>query len=350
MIGLNSDRVELHLATALKDAGVDLYAITEPSSIAEKLCLHRDIPFSTHHFRSRVDARAIRLYRRLLKEEKPDIFHCLTNRALSNALLATRRGDSPKIVAYRGTMGHLHRLDPASWLSYLHPRVDAIICVSDAVRRYLKTFNLPDHRLTVIWKGHDPAWYDAPAPRSVLHEFGIPADAVVVCLLGNIRPVKGADVLLQAFQDIRPNENIHLLLIGEVRDKRIARQKGRHPCVHFLGYRSDAARLAGACDIATMPSVEREGLPKAIIEAMVQGIPAVVTNVGGMPELVQHGISGIVVPPRDPAALREAFRTLAADAALRRQYGIHANARIEGPFQFRHTVEKTLTLYRKLLS
>lgn len=347
--GLSNDRVELHLARALREAGVDLLVIDHPDSPAVEWCTARGIPHVEQSFRHRFDTQAMALYRDLLHARAIDLVHCLTNRALSTVLWATRRMPRPpKIVAYRGTMGHLHRWDPASRLSYLHSRVDAIVCVSDAVRRYLREFRLPDSRLEVIWKGHDPDWY-APAPRDALAEFGIPAGAVAVGFVGNIRPVKGADVLLDAFNGIDPAEKIHALLIGEVRDPHIERQIGRHPHVHFLGFRPDAARLAGACDIAVMPSIEREGLPKAILEAMAQGIPAVVSDVGGLPELVEDGVSGLVVPPRDARALRHAIRRLAQDAALRRQMGAAARARIDGPFHFRHTVAKTLALYRRLV-
>ena len=347
--GLSNDRVELNLACALRKSGVELFAIDDPNSSAIEWCQSCGIPHMDHEFHNRFEHEAIVIYRELLRAQAFDILHCLTNRALSTALLATRRmAAPPKIVAYRGTMGHLHRWDPASRLSYRSPRVDAIVCVSDAVRRYLKEFDIPDSRLDVIWKGHDPAWYSA-SPRAALAEFGIPPDAVAVGFVGNIRPVKGAEDLLRAFDGIRLEENIHLVLIGEVRDRHIEKQVGRHPHVHFLGFRPNAAQLVGACDVAVMPSIEREGLPKAMIEAMAQGIPPLVTDVGGMPELVEDGVSGFVVPPRDPASLRGAIRRLAQDAALRRRFGAAARARIEGPFHFRHTLAKTLALYERLL-
>jgi len=348
--GLSNDRVELNLACALRHSGVSLFAIDNPDSPAIEWCRTCGIPHMDHEFHNRFEYEAVKIYRTLLHDEKFDIIHALTNRALSTALLATRRMTSPpKLIAYRGTMGHLHRWDPASRLSYLNPRVDAVICVSDAVRRYLRTFNIHDSRLEVIWKGHDPAWY-APAPRSGLDGDGIPPDAVTVAFVGNMRPVKGVDVLLDAFQGISPEENLHLLLFGEVRDRTLRKQVGRHPHIHFFGYRPNAAALAGACDIAVMPSLEREGLPKAVLEAMAQGIPPVVTDVGGMPELVENGVSGLVVPPRDAAALREALLDLARDAVRRRRLGTAARDRIAGPFHFRHTVEKTLALYRRLLA
>lgn len=347
---LSGDRVELALARAFQEMGLEVGAIVHPYSKARAWCRRNGIPHIVHTFQNRFEHDAVALYRDILNTTDFGIVHCFSSRALSTALMAVRKMKSPvKIVGYRGTMGHLHRWDPASKLSYLNPRVDAIVCVSDAVRRYLKSFQIPDERLDVIRKGHDPAWY-SPAPRSALGEFGIPLEALTICFVGNIRPVKGVVDLLEAYRGMDSVGNIHLLLIGEIRDSRITGQIGSHPHIHFPGYRADAPALAGACDITVMPSIKREGLPKAILEAMAQGVPPVVTDVGGMPELVENGISGLIVPPRNPQALRKALQQLAGDIAMRHRLGAAARERINGPFHIRHTIDKTLALYRRLLT
>lgn len=348
--GMRDDRVEMNLSAALAAAGNNVYVINGVDSAAAEWCRSHALSHVEYSFRHRFDLQAIDLYRNLFRQYRYDIVHCQTSRALSTALLATRNmRNPPKIVAYRGTVGHLHRWDPISRLSHLHPRVGTIACVSGAVRRYLLNCGIPDARLAVIWKGHDPAWY-VPAPRMTLLEFGIPPSAVVACFVGNIRPVKGVDVLLDAFDTVAPDEHLHLIIIGEIRDRRIGSRIGCHPCVHFTGFRPDAAALAGACDIAVMPSIGREGLPRAILEAMAQGVPPVVTDVGGLSELVVDSECGIVVPPRDPRALRDALFRLARNSELRCQLGANARARIAGPFHFRHTVEKTINLYQRLLA
>ncbi|HMP90824.1 MAG TPA: glycosyltransferase family 4 protein [Kiritimatiellia bacterium] len=347
--GLSSDRVEINLAQALKLNGVDLHVIADPNTPAVTMCREAGIPVTSHFFRHRLDRQAITLYRDLCAGRKFDILHCLTNRAVSTGLWAMRQhARGPRIVAYRGTMGHLSRFDPASHLSYLNRRIDSIVCVSDAVKKYLKTFSIPDEKLEVIWKGHDTSWYTASA-RSALLEFGIPVDSLVVNFTGNIRPVKGVHYLLKAFESISPVAGIHLLVVGEVRDPDIRKKIGKHPHIHFAGFRKDATSLAGACDIAVMPSIEREGLPKSILEAMAQGVPSVVTQVGGLPELVEDGKCGLVVPPKNSTAIADAIMKLAGDRELLMQMRESARARVAGPFNFRHTVEKTLALYRRLL-
>lgn len=349
LAGLSQDRVELNLARSLYAIpGLHLRVLVQSGSRASSWCREYQIPYEEQAFRHRLDPQAITCFRRLLATDKVDVLHCLTNRALSTALWATRRQrHPPRVIAYRGTTGHLHRWDPASRMSYLHPRVDKILCVSGAVKKYLAGLGLPASRLAVIWKGHDPAWY-TPADRTTLTSLGVPDGATVVCFVGNIRPVKGVDVLLSAFRKIAPEERIHLLLVGDVRMPRIFRMAEGLPHIHFAGFRRDAAALAGASDLTVMPSRAREGLPKAILEGMAQGVPAVVTSAGGMPELVEHERCGLVVAPGDADQLRQAIRRLATDPALRRQFGAAAKARISGPFHFRETLRATLGVYAQL--
>lgn len=300
--------------------------------------------------RNRLDLRAAHRLRTLMLARRPHIVYAPLNNTLGVSLIATR-GLHIKVVGYRGTIGHLSRWDPASRLTYLHPRLDRIVCVSKAVERYLTETGISGQRLRTIYKGHRVSWYDSDQPVP-LSEFGIPDGAFVVGFTGNMRPVKGVDVLLKSIKHLPGDLKIHFLLVGHVRDKsipKIASVEGIRQRVHFAGFRSDAAAIAGACDVFVMPSVEREGLPRAVIEAMAQSIPPVVTNVGGMPELVVDRECGLVVLPRDPAALAEAIVTLARDPGIRREYGRRARERIQTHFNIDQTIGQTLSLFNELL-
>jgi glycosyltransferase involved in cell wall biosynthesis len=94
-----------------------------------------------------------------------------------------------------------------------------------------------------------------------------------------------------------------------------------------------------------MPSVAREGLPKALVEAMSLGIAPVVTDVGGMPEVVQNGISGLVVPPKNPHALAQALKQLITNTAERKLLGLHAKERVQSLLSLDATVTQTLSVY-----
>jgi glycosyltransferase involved in cell wall biosynthesis len=105
-----------------------------------------------------------------------------------------------------------------------------------------------------------------------------------------------------------------------------------------------------ACDVFVLPSLRREGLPRAVIEAMAYRTPPIVTNCGGSPELVEDGVSGLVVPPGDDGAIANAVRKLAADPAVREDMGKAARERIRLHFNIENTIRKTLKLYQAVLA
>jgi glycosyltransferase involved in cell wall biosynthesis len=344
-----NDRPDVAVYRGLVAAGFDVDLICLPGARDHDRLAQCGIEVTQMTILNRLNVSAIGKIRQMLKTKRYQIVYAPRNSTLSVCLLASA-GMKTKRIGYRGTIGHLSYLDPASWLTYLNPKIDRIICVSDAVRRYLLSMRLPSERLVTIYKGHDPSWYSTPSPTSLV-EFGVPAGAFVVGFTGNMRPVKGVDVLIRSALHLPVSSPIHFLLVGEVRDRRIERLAAdehiRHR-FHFTGFRDDAPALAGACNAFVMPSVEREGLPRSLIEAMAQGIPSVVSNVGGMPELVVDGECGLVVPPREPLALASAFLRLAQDTALRQSIGKHARIRIQTHFNIQSTIEKTIALFREV--
>jgi glycosyltransferase involved in cell wall biosynthesis len=259
-----------------------------------------------------------------------------------------------KIVTYRGIVGNESFLNPFSWMRYLNPRVDRIVCVAEAVRRYfiemrLLGLKVPIEKVVTIYKGHDLSWYrDTPVDRRAL---GIPTDSFVVGCVANWRPRKGVEVLLEACRSLPPDASIHVLLVGNMDSPGLKARIDASPYrnrIHVLGFRADAPAVIAACDAAVLPSIKREGLPKTVIEAMAYGVPPIVTDCGGSPELVVDGVSGLVVPVRDPVAISHAIRTLYEDAALRARLGRAARERIRDDFRIEDTVARTLALYRDL--
>lgn len=349
-IAENLDRPEQHLIAGLQGRGYDVRVLLSDRVTVPAPLSGAGVATTPVSLRSRLDRRGRQTIRETLDACPAGVVHCLrSNRPLANAIPALRNRPA-RLVCYRGTMGNLHRLDPGSRLTYLHPRIDCIACVSDAVRRYLLTLRLPRERLVTVYKGHQPAWYEtAPVNRA---EFHIPPDAFLVGCAANMRPLKGVDVLIRSASMLATSRPVHYLLVGEVRDPAIPRLLRKEPYrsrVHLAGFRDDAPALSGACDLFAMPTRRREGLPRAVIEAMCQRIPAVVTNVGGMPELVEDGVSGRVVPPNDPAALAAVISDLAGDPARVADMGRAARERIETHFSIEHYIDQTAALYQSLL-
>lgn len=296
--------------------------------------------------------RGIRALRAELERGGYEVLHLLGNKALQYGLRASR-GLPVRIVTYRGIVGNVSFFNPIAWRRSLNPRVDRIICVADAVRDFYLSMKparlrLPAHKLVRIYKGHDPAWYSNPPAN--LAAFGVPPDAFVVCCTANYRPRKGIEYLVDAIAAL-PETGIHLLLVGSMDDRRLSRRierSGAANRIHRLGHRDDAPSVVAASDLFVLPSIKREGLARSVIEAMIAGVPPVVTDCGGSPELVVHGECGLVVPVRDSAALAEAIAHLYRNAELRRKFGVAARRRIRDHFRIEDTIAQTLKVYRSL--
>ncbi|GIX21915.1 MAG: glycosyl transferase [Gammaproteobacteria bacterium] len=340
----------------LHAAGVDLAVVTtrriEPDAGRLEAA---GVPVHEVPLRARIDRAGVRALRARILEHRAQIVHAFNNRTVSNALAATR-GLPVKFVAYRGIAGNVSVYNPASWLTYLHPRVDRIVCVAEAVRESLLAvrgpfgWRIPPAKLVTVYKGHDPAWYTAPPAD--LGALGLPAGAFTVACVANYRPRKGVTVLLDALERLGPKRPVHVLLIGHMDHPRLRRKIARHPFrerIHVLGFRRDAVQIQAACSVCVLPALRREGLPKSIIEGMVYGVPPVVSDAGGSPELVEPGVSGLVVPAGDAQALAEALARLQDDPALRARMGAAARQRILEHFTVARTVEQTHALYRELL-
>jgi glycosyltransferase involved in cell wall biosynthesis len=347
-----NDRPTLAMFIGMHRAGIALTVVCPPEHPHYPALAAEGIPTVDIRFRRNFDRAAIRQVRDELGRGAYDIVHTFNNKAISNVLCAAR--DLPvRIVAYRGIVGAVGFLDPMSWMRYLNPRIDRIVCVAEAIRRHFLSMRpsflcMPPERPVTIHKGHKLEWYnEQPAD---LERIGIPRDAFVIGCVANYRPRKGIEVLVEAMRMLP--EDVHLLLIGRMDAERLARRIERSPArerIHRTGFREDAPALSAACDAFCLPSTRREGLSRAIIEAMAYGVPPIVTDCGGSPELVVNGVSGIVVPVNDSRAIAEAAERLYRDAEFRKRLGRAARERIATDFRSEDTVKKTIELYESLV-
>lgn len=281
-----------------------------------------------------------------------DLLHLFNNKAIINGIRAAR-GLPVKVLTYRGYAGNIHWYDPSAYLTHLNPRVDAITCVSDAVKVSLdQQLFFDTSKTVVVHKGHDPAWY-ADVVKADLTEFKFPPEAVVVSMVANARRMKGLPYLLEAARQLPAELPIYFLLIGRGLDspevlKELAGSP-LEPRFRFAGFRKDVLELVKACDISVLPSIHGEGLSKVILEAMFLGNPIIMTDIGGNKGLAESGRSGLVIPPRDANALADALRKLAENEQLRQRMGKEAKAHISEHFGLQKSVDSQLEVYRKLL-
>jgi glycosyltransferase involved in cell wall biosynthesis len=337
----------------LRRAGCDIRASCPPKPEARALLAKAGVPLVDFEITQRFDRAGIGRLRRELIDGDYDLLHVFGNRGLQNGVIALR-GLRTKLVAYRGRVGNVSFLDPFSWLRYLNPRIDRVVCVSDAVRDYFLAMRpaflrARPEKFVRIYKGHDPAWY-AVTPTD-LAGFDIPPGAFVVTSVANFRKHKGITELVAAFAHLPDDCPAHLLLVGKMESPQLDRQIAALPFperVHRIGYRNDAPAIAAASDVVALLTTIPEGLPRSVIEAMACARPCIVTNIGGQAELVIDGESGLLVPPENPVAIAGAIARLHREPALRERLGRAAKERIATHFHIEQTVAATLALYREL--
>lgn len=302
-----------------------------------------------------IDKAAIAVLRARLIEGQFDILHAFNSRALTNGLRAAR-GLPVKIIAYRGIVGNVSYFDPVSWMRWLNPKIDRIVCVADAIRNFFLNMKPaflrgPDSKYVRIYKGHSLDWYtDAPADLS---EFGVPPGVFTVGCAANLRPRKGIDDLVAATMHFPADAQIHLVIVGNMDSDKLRAQIAASPHaerIHLPGFRSDAPAIMAACDAMCLPSKKREGLPRAVIEAMSYGTAPVVTDSGGSPELVVDGESGLIVKSCDPESIAAGILRLYNDRELCARMGRAARERIGTHFRIESTIENTYQLYQDLLA
>ena len=182
---------------------------------------------------------------------------------------------------------------------------------------------------------------------------GIEPHATVLTHVGRFAPPKNHALLIEAFAQTRADTPLYLLLVGGGELENAVREQvaalGLQGRVRFLGVRADVADILRASDVFVLSS-RWEGNPMSVMEAMAAGLPVVSTAVGGVPELVREGETGLLVPSEDAGALAQALQALVDDPAHRQAMGAAARRHAVARFDIRHTVRRYEQLYEKLLT
>jgi glycosyltransferase involved in cell wall biosynthesis len=248
-----------------------------------------------------------------------------------------------------------HRLMEWWWAHW----TDRIIAAAEVIRDYAsRQARIPREKFVVI---HDAArdllasaqaeGLDRAKARAVL---GLRETDYVIGCVARLDPVKGHEYLLAAMPRVLAAHPETILLIVGDGPRRVAleaqaRDLGIEQRVRFLGARQDIASIVLALDLFVLASSLREGCPLAVLEAMSMAQPVVASRLGGLVEEVDHGVSGLLVPPRDPAALAEAIRTLQDDPGFARRMGDMGRKRYERQFTPAVMLGKIESLYDELL-
>jgi len=293
----------------------------------------------------------IKQVHRYIKKHNIDIMYATESKGIPNAAFGCI-GTKAKMIAYRGTTGGLYKSDLSNYLCLFHPRINGVICVSNAVTKYVKpkVRNAIQANISTIYKGHDLAWYQDDAVE--LNDLKTNSKNFNIVCIGSPRPQKGMQYMLDAMKELNNIDNISLILIGDnfncepfISDIKATGMSGK---ITQTGFRSDVPQIAKACDVLVLPS-EREGLPRVVLESLAVGTPVITSANEGAMEIIEDQINGYVVPIGDGKAIADRIRLLIENPTLLKQLSDNAQETITTNMSHNQTIKDMTNYFQSVL-
>lgn len=309
----------------------------------------------THIFdiESPYDPQAVRIVRAYLKDNSVDILCTHDYRTHVIGLAATRGLRTAWVAFSRGWTWENFKVRAYHAIDKVIIRfADHIVAVSGAQKRKLVRLMVPSAKVSVAYNSIHPDFFDDMPPVDLRARFGFPPDSLVAVAGGRFSPEKGQlDLIEAARRAIAHDDRLRFVLFGGGPDlaaatHRIAELKlDRY--VLCPGHEKNLIGCIKGADMLINPSLS-EGLPNIVLEGMALRVAVIATDVGGVPELIENGISGILVPPSDPAAMTSALLRLAGDSELRRRLAQTALETIRSTFSFERQMADLRVVYDSL--
>ncbi len=280
---------------------------------------------------------------KILRKETPDVFHLNSSKIGGVGALAGR------LVGIRKVIFTAHGWafnEPRPWWQRLVIKFFAwatilfthqTICVSNKTKNDVESWPFITNKLTVI---HNGIRDFTPSPRE--------SDNFTVGAISELHRIKGLDVLLRAWSKFIKKHQAKLVIVGDGEEKQnlinMAKNIGISGSVSFRGFIDNARSMLSNFDIFCMPS-RSEGLPYSLLEAGSAGLAVIATSVGGIPEIIENGTNGILIPTEDSEVLFSSLMLLAGDGDLRKRLGTNLKSSIQADFSFSQMAKETLNLY-----
>jgi len=295
---------------------------------------------------------ALRL-RSLLKELRPDVLHTYLLHANVLGRIIGRLTGVPAIIGSERTIGQARRWGRLA-TKLTNPLTDAVEVNSEiGGKAIVSDLGVPSNKVELVRSGLDLAAFSASTKRAdIRSELGLNDNHHLVTFIGRLRPVKGVEYGIKAFAVASvQHQNLRIALAGEGEQlgylQDLTSQLGISENVTFLGVRNDLPDLLAATDSVLMPSLN-EGFPRTAIEAMAAGKPVIATRVGGTPEAIIDGETGILVPAKDVEAMAAALSNLVDDTELQTRLGTAGRARAQQNYSLANYLSRLDRLYQQL--
>jgi len=340
----------IYLINALRERGHDNTLVCPPDSGIDGVARLAGIRVQNLFCAGDLDLPFAYRLSQFLKEHAPDIVHCHSRRG-ADLLggLAASYAEIPAVVSRRVDNTEMRLM---STLRYRPFR--KIIAISEAIASVLREHDVEPERLTVIRSAVDAeAFARSPNRDAFRQEFAVKKGEFTIAAAGQLIPRKGHQYLLQAIAElVKQHKAVRLLIFGEGYMSNLLRAQaatlGLGGVVQFAGFRDDLDDYVGCFDLFVHPALA-EGLGVAALKAAAAGVPVVGFDAGGLKEAVAHGETGLLVPPQDVKALRDAIGGLIDDDEMRQRMGAAGRKRMRDEFSIAAMADKHVELYESLL-
>src|SRR5215510_415333 len=338
------------LACALARRGNDVVIATRPSDRWTDFGRRAGVAHYGVPMKSEVDVVSAWRLARIMRRHRIDVVHAHKGKGRTLAMMAGAVVGLPVLIVNRGVSFPLGRVQR---LGYTTRRVSAIIAVCESIRQGLVRSGVDEKKIEVIYSGTDTTRFHPGIDGTAVRlELGFKPDDFVITQIG-VRSWKGNDDVILAMIAVSAAAPQARLLVVGARDPasvyESARRRRLDGRVCVIGYREDIPQILAASDCCVDASYAGLGLTGTIREALAVGTPVVATDLEGNPELVAHGVTGLLVPPRRPDVLARALLEIVADRQRACAMAMEGRRRVEATFSLAVKVERTEALYRRLL-
>ena len=340
----------LYLTRGLAARGLDATLVCPPTSAIADAARAQGTEVVTIPCAGDLDLRFIWRLRGLLVARGADLVHCHSRRGADflGGQAAAMAG-VPAIVSRR-----VDNAESELMASLRYRRFERVIAISEAIRTVLVDSGVDSRRIEVVRSAVDVDSFEEGRSREAFcTEFGVTPGARLVGCAAQLIRRKGQRHLLEAVAALageRPDLRVFLFGQGpdEAKLRSCAAKLGLQDVVHFAGFRADLDDYLGVFDVIAHPALA-EGLGVIALKAAAAGVPVVAARAGGLPEVVVHEQTGLLVPPADPAALADALALLLDDSTRRERYARAAREHARREFSIDAMIDAHVKLYEAVL-
>ena len=339
----------------LSECGHKVASVTNPSTPLNNFFRENTIICKSIKFYDYFDPIAILKLTRFLALNKVHAIHIHRTQDMGVALAAADLARVPKRVLTLRMESRRRKKDPYHHWAY--SRLTSVLTITERMRGLvIRNVAINPDKVRVLYNGYDvdKLRSDSEPTTAIRYKWGIPEQAFVVGITGRLESGKGQHLLISAAQKLIENiPDLYIMIVGDetvnlrgelARLKNMASETGLHDRVIFTGFQHPLGTIVPAFDVSVL-ATKKETFGGVIVEAMALGIPVVGTNAGGVPEIIETGVTGLLIKPEDPVDLASAIQTLYDNPDMRRRFSTEGVEKVRTQFSRESHItglEKTL--------